>query len=403
MRPELLDSTLPFDQAVARTMAAVRPIVRADTVKLDEAVGRVAAADVTSAIDVPPFDRSAMDGFALRSADVLTANVEPVRLRCMGQVLTGALYTDVVTPGQCVEIATGAPVPTGADAVVMVERTSRELDTILVHEPVSAGQNIGRRGADIQRGHSVVGRGDYITPARAGAVAAVGLTRLSVFAKPSVAILSTGPEVAGPGNTPGPGQIHDVNTTTLAAVVMLHGGEARVMPAVDDVVEDLAAALISAAANNDVVVCSGGTSVGRRDVLTDALALCGRMVFHGIAVKPGKPTLLGYVGDTPLFGMPGNPTSCLSNAYLLLVPFLRATARLPEWQPRRIRAPLARTIRSNAGRHQFYTVRLESGQVVPAFKSSGDITSMAGADGYIEIPADISTIEAGENVTVTLF
>jgi molybdenum cofactor synthesis domain-containing protein len=343
-----------------------------------------------------------MDGFALRAVDVLTASTEPVRLRCMGQALTGAIYGDDVAAGHCVEIATGAPIPTGADAVVMVERTSRELDTVLVHEAVSAGQNIGRRGSDIQCGDTVVRRGDHISPARAGAVAAIGSTKLSVFAKPSVAIFSTGPEVAGPGRPTGPGQIHDVNTTTLAAVVTLHGGRPRVMPAVDDVAGALAAALVNAAAE-DLIVWSGGSSVGRRDVLTDALAMCGRVVFHGVAVKPGKPTLFGYVGDTPLFGMPGNPTSCLSNAYLFLVPFLRATARLPAWQPMRTRAPLARTIRSNANRHQFYTVKLESGRVVPAFKSSGDITSMADADGYIEIPADVSTIEAGEVVTVILF
>jgi molybdopterin biosynthesis enzyme len=151
------------------------------------------------------------------------------------------------------------------------------------------------------------------------------------------------------------------------------------------------------------VVFSGGSSVGERDLVMDAIAARGEMIFHGIAVRPGKPTAFALVGGTPFFGMPGNPTSCLSNAYILLVPYLRAIARLPVHAPRIVRVPLGRRIVSAVNRHQFYTVRLRDGAAYPAFKGSGDITSLSEADGYIEIPADQSTVEEGVDVTVTLF
>jgi molybdopterin molybdotransferase len=344
-----------------------------------------------------------MDGFAVRSADVSAATpASPVRLARAGHVLIGELSTRVLQPGECLEIATGAPVPAGADAVVMVERTTRDGDVVLVHEGAVPGQNIGRRGADVSVDDVVVQPRDYLTPARAGVLAAIGATDVAVFTRPRVAILSSGPEVVAAGRPLLPGQIYDVNAVTLHAVVSQHGGIALPAPPVADSVEALTAALVAAAAE-DIIVCSGGSSVGRKDLLIDALAQCGTLTFHGIAVKPGKPTLFGYVGTTPLFGMPGNPTSCLSNAYLLLVPFLRATAGLPPRQATRVQATLARRITSNAGRHQFYTVRLSDGEAQPVFKSSGDITSMADADGYIEIPADVSVVEAGQAVLVTLF
>src|SRR5205814_8574713 len=170
----------------------------------------------------------------------------------------------------------------------------------------------------------------------------------------------------------------------------------------EDTVPALVAALDACAAA-DLIVFSGGSSVGERDLVVDAIAARGEMIFHGIAVRPGKPTAFAMVGGTPFFGMPGNPTSCLSNAYILLVPFLRAIARLPPHVPRTIAAPLGRRIVSAANRHQFYTVRLRDGVAYPAFKGSGDITSLSQADGYIEIPADQSVVEAGSPVTVTLF
>lgn len=402
MRPDLFRHTIPFDDALRRVLEAATPVERVVTLSLAEATARIAARDVTSAIDVPPFDRAAMDGYALRSTDVAGAAPDaPIQLICVDQVFTGHVSPHTLVAGQCAEIGTGAPLPAGADAVVMVERTSREGAVVSVREATRAGQNVGPRGGDIATGQRAVRAGDVISPARAGALAAIGHTTVEVFDRPRVAVLSTGSEVTPPGARLPPGHIYNVNGVTLAAVISQHGGEAVGLDHVEDAIDPLVQTL-EHAAQYDAIVTSGGTSVGGRDLLLDAVQRCGTINFHGIAVKPGKPTLFAHIGRTPIFGMPGNPTSCLSNANILLVPFLRKLARLPPWQPVLRQLPLARTVKALVDRHQVYTVRIVEGVVEPAFKSSGDITSMALADGYIEVPAGTKGFEAGEIVTVAL-
>ena len=383
----------------------MRPISRTERVALENAAGRVTAADVLSPMDVPPFSRSAMDGYAvLASATSGASRSVPARLRLIDRIYTGEVSSVTVTAGACAEIATGAPLPAGADAVVMVEETARNGndDAVEIFSAASPGQNVGRRGADIVAGDRVVSAGDLLTPSRVGALAAIGRRDVEVYAKPRVAILSTGNEVVEPGQALAPGQIFDVNRFTLAAIVSTHGGIPAAHRAAQDTVDALIAAL-DRTAEADLIVFSGGSSVGERDLVVDAIAARGEMIFHGIAVRPGKPTAFAIVSGTPFFGMPGNPTSCLSNAYILLVPFLRAIARLPPYAPRIVRAPLGRRIVSAANRHQFYTVRLQDGIAYPAFKGSGDITSLSQADGYIEIPADRDTVEEQAIVDVTLF
>jgi len=374
-------------------------------VALEHAVGRVTAADVASPMDVPPFSRSAMDGYAVIAAATSGASrSSPARLRLVDRIYTGEMSAVTVTAGACAEIATGAPMPAGADAVVMVEETARNGsdDEVEIFAAASPGQNVGRRGADILSGDRVVSAGDLLTPSRVGALAAIGRSDVEVYAKPKVAILSTGNEVIEPGEVLAPGQIFDVNRFTLTAIVSTHGGTTSAYRAAQDTVEALVAAL-DRTDEADLIVFSGGSSVGERDLVVDAVAARGEMIFHGIAVRPGKPTAFAIVSGTPFFGMPGNPTSCLSNAYILLVPFLRTMARLPPHAPRIVHAPLGRRIVSAANRHQFYTVRLQDGIAYPAFKGSGDITSLSQADGYIEIPADRDTVEEQAIVDVTLF
>jgi molybdopterin molybdotransferase len=401
MRP--FTHTIPFQDALRIVRQSATPIGRIETVPLADADGRVAAADVVAPAPVPPFARAAMDGYAVRTADISGASAaSQARLVCVDRVLTGEVPSQPVLAGRCIEIATGAPVPPGADAVVMVEQTTRDGDAISFLTPARDGQNISRRGSDLVEGATVVASGAWLTPARVGALAATGATTASVFVRPRVALLSTGNEVVEPGRPLGPGQIYDINRATLAAVVHRHGGVATSLPIAGDDLESLQTAL-DMAASHDVIVCSGGSSVGERDLTLDAIRARGQVVFHGIAVKPGKPTAFGHAGNTPIFSMPGSPTSCLSNAYLLLVPFLRLVAHLPPWEPKQLEAPLARTIAANPDRHQFYTVRLVDGRAEPAFKASGDITSMAGADGYIEIPVSTPPLEAGTRVTVNLF
>lgn len=345
-----------------------------------------------------------MDGYAVVAADTAGATRStPVTLALVDRIYTGQLSRAVVHAGACAEIATGAPLPNGADAVVMVEETAVAPDgRIQFFAAAAPGQNVGRKGADIGIGDRVVAAGQVLTASRVGALAAIGRVDVEVFARPRVAILSTGNEVIDPGAPLAPGQIYDVNRFTLGAVVSVHGGVPEPHRPAQDSVDALIAALDDCA-EADVIVFSGGSSVGERDLIVDAIAARGEMVFHGIAVRPGKPTAFAIVSGRPFFGMPGNPTSCLSNAYILLIPFLRALARLPAHVPRTMQVPLGRRIVSHAGRHQFYTVRIEDGVALPAFKGSGDITSLSQADGYIEIPADQSSVEPGALVTVTLF
>jgi molybdopterin molybdotransferase len=397
-------STISLAEARARLEVHVRPISRTERVSLAEAVGRVASVDVASSIDVPPFARSAMDGYAVIAADTTAATRStPRRLRILERIYTGALPHHIVGSGTCAEIATGAPLPGGADAVVMVEETtSAGAEEVDIQAAAAAGQNVGRRGADIVAGDLVVRAGELLTPSRIGALAAIGCASVNVFAKPRAAVLSTGNEVVEPGRELTAGRIFDVNRFTLGAIVAQHGGIAEAHAPAHDTLDALTRAL-DACADADLIVFSGGSSVGERDLIVDLVGARGTMVFHGIAVRPGKPTAFGVIGGVPFFGMPGNPTSCLSNAYILLIPFLRATARLPPHQPRTMRLPLGRRIASPAGRHQFYTVRVVDDAAMPAFKGSGDITSLSRADGYIEIPADQDVVEAGALVEVTLF
>ena len=404
MRP--IRETIPLDEALALILEAAPPIERTERIPLREATGRVIAAAPTAAGDVPPFDRAAMDGYAVRAEDTFGAGRhDPKVLRIVEKVYTGQVPSQVVKAGECIEIATGAPMPQGADAVVMVEETERvpHAEDVRVFTPVYPAQHVGRRGADITSGAAVLQPGDLLNPSRIGALAAIAAVEVEVYEKPRIAILSTGNEIVEPGEPLRPGQIYDINRFTLASIIGAHGGVPVALPTAPDTIDALSASIDIALAE-DVLVFSGGSSVGERDLILDVLARRGEVLFHGVAVKPGKPTVFGKVDGKPVLGMPGYPTSCLSNSYMLLVPMLRRMARLPEHRPQTVRVPLARRIVSTTGRHQFYTVRIsEEGSAVPAFKASGDITSMAHADGYLEIPAHVDIVEAGELVDVKLF
>jgi molybdenum cofactor synthesis domain-containing protein len=401
MRP--FTSVISFEDAHRIVMDAALPIARVERVDVGHVDGRVLAHDVVATADVPAFDRAAMDGYAVVASDTAgAAAAAPRTLSCVGRLFTGETTTRVVGGGQCMEIATGAPMPAGADAVVMVEDTSRDGDQVSIRAGVNPRQNVGARGADIRAGALVLGAGRPIGPSQVGAIAATGTTTVEVYAKPSVAIFSTGNEVVEPGQPLAAGQVHDVNRFTVAAVVERNGGVPAPGRPVADTLEALAATLDRALAH-DVIVLSGGSSVGERDLILDALRARGEVLFHGVAIKPGKPTGFARIGRTPVFALPGYPTSCLSNALLFLAPFLRVVARLPQAEPRTVDVPLARRITSTPGRRQFYTVRIENGQAHPAFKASGDITSMAHADGYIEIEASRESVEAGQVVRVTCF
>ena len=402
MRP--IRETIPLDEARALIDAQVKPLMRTERVPLRDANGRVVARDIIAPFDVPPFPRAAMDGYAVRAEDTFGASrYEPKMLECLEQVFTGQVPSREVGPGQCTEIATGAPMPAGADAVVMVEETDKDsTGAIRIFTPVFPRQHVGRQGADLTAGQPVLTSGELLNPSRIGALAAIGTTDLDVYARPRVAILSTGNEIVHPGQPLAPGQIYDINKFTLTSIVAEHGGLPEPHRTAIDTIEDLSRA-VDECLEADLLVFSGGSSVGERDLILDVIAQKGEVLFHGIAVKPGKPTAFGVVRGKLVFGMPGYPTSCLSNAYMLLVPVLRRMAHLPVHRLRSMTVPLGQRIVSTTGRHQFYTVRIVDGVALPAFKASGDITSMSRADGYIEIPTHTDIVEKDEIVEVKLF
>jgi molybdenum cofactor synthesis domain-containing protein len=401
MRP--FGETISLEEARAIITRSLRAIDRVERVPLATAHGRVLAEDLVASADVPPFSRAAMDGYAVRAADTTGANPErPAILTCIEKVFTGQMPSQTVAAGQCTEVATGAPMPPGADAVVMVEQTDAEGTQIRIFASADAGQNIGRQGADIQSGQTVMRAGELLNASRVGAVAALGRGHVAVYARPRVAILSTGNEIVDPGQPLQPGHIYDINRFTVAAVVAEHGGHPVPHRTAVDTIADLERAL-DECLEDDVLVFSGGTSVGERDLILDALHNRGEVLFHGISVKPGKPTAFGLVRHKPFFGMPGYPSSCLLNTHILLVPALRSIARLPPLERRTMTLPLARRVISAKDRHQFYTVRIADGAAIPAYKASGDITSMSQADGYFEIAAATDIVEQGEFVEVTLF
>jgi len=394
---------ISVEQARAILNVFGEPVSRVERLALDAADQRVLARNLLAAHDVPSFARSMMDGYAVRAADTACATREqPAMLHLVEAIYSGHAPAAQVVAGACAGIATGAPMPAGADAVVMIEHTARANDDVSVFQGVAPRQNVGRAGSDLVAGEIALAEGTVLSPARLGVVAALGLEDVDVYQRPRVAILSTGDEIVAPGGSLGPAQIFDSNTAALSAAIRLHGGEPVVAPRVGDDRTALAAAF-ERCLDEDLVLFSGGTSVGERDYLLEIIAAAGTVHFEGLRLKPGKPTVFATVAGRPVFGMPGNPVSCLTNAYLLVAPLVRRMAHLPAATVRTVLARLAREVKSPAGRHQIYPVRVDGAAAVPVFKGSGEITSLAHADGYFEIPADVESVDAGTVVEVTLF
>ena len=402
MRP--FTNLITYDEALKIVISKTPSINDTETIPITAANGRVCAESVVSNMNVPPFDRAAEDGYAVRAEDTFGAGTySPVKLKLVGKINTGEWKNIVIKEGECVQVATGAIIPNGANAVVRVEDTEMDGEYVNVYRPVHPGFDIAPAGEDIQKGDTVIEQGALLTPARIGVLAAIGLSEVNVYKKPRIAIVPTGDELTEPGKPLEPGKIYDVNTYTIAAVVMENGGEPVIMPYARDDVDAVKNSLLEALSSADMVVFSGGSSVGDRDVLIDVVSSLGTIEFHGVAIKPGKPTWFALVDGKPVLGLPGFPTSCLSDAYLFLVPALRKMAHLPPREWKTVRVKMGRRITSTLGRRQFFTVRIENDVAQPVYKTSGAITSLALADGFIIIPENVDLVEKGEEVTVYMW
>lgn len=401
MRP--LGNLVSLEEALRIIDKVSKPMGRAQKVHIWSASGRVLAEDVRSSIDVPAFTRSAMDGYAVRSADVRSIRKNsPISLKIVDKIFAGNVAKRKIGTGECAEIATGGMLPTGADAVVKVEDTSGKGRTIAILSPVHKGENIIIAGDDIRKGAFVARKGDLLTPAKIGSIAAIGLDSVRCYEKPGIVVMPTGDEVIRPGERLKPGQVYDVNTFTLKSAAQSFGAEVDVREIVDDSKESLMDA-ISSEQSADIIIFSGGSSVGERDLIVDAVSVLGKVLFHGVAIRPGKPTLLGKVGSSIVLGMPGHPTSCLSNAYIFLEPMIAKIGRYPRRERATVRAKMAADAELAEGRVTVLPVRVDGWKAVPVFKESSAITSMSKADGYAIIGPAGKRIRKGTPVEVVLF
>ena len=401
MRP--FHSLISFEEAREIINKNIKSIERTEEVEISDSLGRILYDDIKSKVDVPPFDRAAMDGYAVRAEDTFGAGqFNPKILECIDVVHAGEVSNKKITKNQCIQIATGAPLPSGADAVVMVEDTERDNNNIQIFKPVYPRRNVSGKSEDIKNKELILKKGMVLNPSKIGVLAAIGIDKVKVFEKPNVAVIPTGNEIAKIGTPLKKGQVYDINSYTLASIVRENGCIPIVHNIAVDTYEEIKK-IIKESLKYDVIVLSGGSSVGERDVLVDVVKDMGEVLFHGVQIKPGKPVLCGKIDNKLIFGIPGYPTSCMTNAYLFLMPTLRKIAKIPEKKENIIKAKISKRVVSTLGRHQFLTVMVENNLARPVFKESGAITSMANANGYIEIPINVDLVEKGEVVEVKLF
>lgn len=398
-----LKTLISFEEALEILLSSVKAVEESKFLSIEEANGRVLAEDIIAPFNVPHFDRSAMDGYAVIAEDTFEASLHnPVILNLSSSVKVGEIPSGIVERGMCFEVATGSMIPEGANSVVILEETERIENRVFVYKPVFPGANITKSGADIKKGDLVLKKESFITPSKIGVLAALGIKEVKVFRKPEIALIPTGNEILPLEKELQAGKVYNINSFTISSLVKENGCIPIVFPICPDEEEELRKS-VDKALKYDLTVIIGGSSVGERDIVTDVLKGMGEILFHGIAVKPGKPTLGAVVKGKLVIGMPGHPTSCLSNGYMILVPILRKIAKLPPKKFQIAKGKLDKRISVTIGKMQFLSVKLNGDKVIPVFKESGTITSMAEADGYIEIPGNKELIERGEDVEVKLF
>jgi molybdenum cofactor synthesis domain-containing protein len=403
---------MSFDEAKKLVNEQFKPeVLSGEEVPLLEAYNRVLMENVVSTLDIPPFNRSTVDGYAVKAEDTFGAEEnQPAKLTVRGVVNIGEPPQVRVGKGEAAEIVTGAPVPEGADAVVMVEDTDREDAKLRVFRAVTRNENVMTRGTDIKNGETALTAGRVLGASEIGVLAALGLTKVKVFKVPVVAVLSTGGEVTEPGKELSPGKIYDINAYSLSTAVRESGGKPVYLGVIPDDKDELRKALEHAVASADMVLTSGGVSVGPHDLTPQIVNSLGEpgVLVSGIAVKPGKPTTIALIGKKPVFALPGHPTSALLQFHLLARPVIQRMAGRPATEAKTVKASAAKRMFQAKGRRTFVMVKLKrdkSNELVAEpveSGASGAITTLAKADGFVEIPANQQFVDAGEEVVVSL-
>ena len=402
MEAHLFGRLTPVERARRLLLAAARPVDRVEMVPVDAAFDRVAARTVRAPAPVPGFARATWDGYALRSRDVHDADPSrPRRLRVVGEVYAEQTYRGVVAPGEAVAIATGGAMPAGADTIEIFEEVDRDGDTVTVRSPVPRGARIAPAGDDLPKGTTLVRPGEPLAPATLGALAACGFANVAVFARPVVAIVPNGNELRSAPVRLRRGEIFESNNAAVAAFVTAAGGEPRPQPPVEDDPAAIERALRDAARSSDLVLSTGGSSVGEHDHMGRLFPRLGRPLFHGIAVRPGKPTLAARAGRTLLIGLPGHPTSCLLNMHWLVLPVLRRMARRPGpgWSVRTARWE-GSEVRATPGLATVVPLRLRGARVSSTFRGSSAIQSLRGAGAFTILPPGRTVVRPGARLQI---
>ena len=404
---------MTFDEAQRAIRDQFKPVfLGEEEAVLLEAYNRVLSENVVSTLDIPPFNRSTVDGYAVKAADTIGADEDqPATLKVSGVVNIGEQPKVALAKGEAVEIVTGAPIPEGADAVVMVEDTEREGDELHVFIVVTLNENVMKKGSDLKKGDVVLKKGQVLGSSEIGVLAALGLTKAKVMKIPIVAVLSTGGEVTEPGKVLPEGKIYDINAYSLSTAVIECGAKPVYFGVVPDDKADLTKILQTALASADMVITSGGVSVGPKDYtpqIVDSLGKPG-LIVYGIAVKPGKPTTVAFVGNKPIFSLPGHPTSALLMFYMLARPLIQRLGGRPVTAMKMVRAVAGARMFSAKGRRTFIMVNLEFDTTCRLIAepvesgASGAITTLAKADGFVEISENEQFVDVDQEVTVSLF
>lgn len=398
-------NVVSFEEAIKITQAEFSSYeIGTEKLNISECLGRVLAEDVVSDENIPPFDRSTVDGYAVLSSDTFGAGESiPSMLSLTGEILMGEEAETALSSGECVRISTGGMLPAGADSVSMVEHTEQMIDgTCLIFKAVSPFQNVTKAGDDVKIGQTVISKGTRITSRHIGILCAIGITEVECVRKIRVGIISSGDEIVPVGEKVPMGKIRDVNSLFLASLMKENGCDATEYGIVRDAFDELYNALQKAADECDVVLISGGSSAGAKDMTAAVIDKNGEVFFHGIAVKPGKPTIFGKVKGKAVFGLPGHPAAAYLIAKTVVMNLLRFLSKQVS-KELTVTAEITESISSNHGREELVPVIFEKGKAQPLFFKSGLVSLLSSADGFVVIPRNREGLFKGEKVTVYLF
>lgn len=378
---------------------------QSEEIDVTEAYGRILFEDVYSRMDFPPFDKALKDGFAILSSDSFGASEEsPNTLEVVDFLEAGSTTDKKVEKGKCIEISTGAAMPEGAEAVVMVEYAEKFDDKVNLLTTATPSQDVAKKGSDIEEGNLILKKGDFLNPGKIGVLLSQGFETIEVYKKPTVGIVSSGNEITIQGEELEYGKIYDVNGGMIKSDAISCGADAKFLGVMRDDYDEVKQKITESLKEVDILFCSGGTSAGLGDVLKHVLDELGEVHIHGISVQPGKPTIVGIIDEKIVIGLPGNPVSALMifNAFVA-EPLSRLAGIEKDFELKTVKGIMTRRIHSQVGRMQYQLVRVEGSEVHPIFKDSGAIFSLSTADGYVKIPKLVELLDEGEEVEVYLF